>query len=61
MYENKGYDKKVYPKMVSNILNVMGGPTPIYIPLGFSSRKLEASMCAPTKEVFKEISLLIVN
>jgi hypothetical protein len=34
MYENKGYDKKVYPKMVSNKLNVMGGPTPIYIPLG---------------------------
>jgi hypothetical protein len=33
-YENKGYDKKMYPKLVFNILKVMGGPTPIYTPLG---------------------------
>jgi len=34
MYENKGYDKKVYKKLVLNKLKVMGGPTPIYNPLG---------------------------
>jgi hypothetical protein len=34
MYENKGYDKKTYPKLVLNILKVMGGPTPIYTLLG---------------------------
>jgi hypothetical protein len=33
MYENKGYDKKVYPKLVLNELKVMRGPTPIYTPL----------------------------
>jgi hypothetical protein len=34
MYEDKGYDKKVYPKLVLNRLKVMGSPTLIYIPLG---------------------------
>jgi hypothetical protein len=29
MYENKGYDKKTYSKLMLNILKVMGGPTPI--------------------------------
>jgi len=29
-YENKSYDKKTYPKLVSNKLKVMGGPTLIY-------------------------------
>ncbi len=33
MHANKGYDKKVYPKLMLNILKVMGGPTPIYTPL----------------------------
>ncbi len=33
-YENEGYDKKRYPKLVLNKLKVMGGPTPIYTPLG---------------------------
>jgi hypothetical protein len=33
-YENKGYDKKVYPKLVLNGLKVVEGPTFIYIPLG---------------------------
>jgi hypothetical protein len=33
-YENKGYDKKKYLKSVLNKLKVMGGPTPIYTPLG---------------------------
>jgi len=33
MYENKSYDKKMYPKLVLNKLKVMGGPTPIYTPL----------------------------
>jgi len=33
-YENKGYDNKTYPKLMSNKLKVMGGPTPIYTPLG---------------------------
>jgi hypothetical protein len=33
-YENKSYDKKAYQKLVLNILKVMGGPTPIYTPLG---------------------------
>jgi hypothetical protein len=32
-YENKGYDKKVYSKLVLNILKVMGGFTPIYTSL----------------------------
>jgi hypothetical protein len=31
---NKGYDKKVYPKLVLNELKVMKSPTPIYTPLG---------------------------
>jgi hypothetical protein len=34
MYENKGYDKKTCPKLMLNKLKVMGGPSPIYIPLG---------------------------
>jgi hypothetical protein len=33
-YENKGYDKKTYPKLLSNILKRVGGPTLIYTPLG---------------------------
>jgi hypothetical protein len=33
MYENKNYDKKLYAKLVLNILKVMRGPTPIYTPL----------------------------
>ncbi len=33
MYENKGYNKNVYPKLMLNRLKVMGGPTPIYTPL----------------------------
>jgi hypothetical protein len=34
MYENKGYDRKVYPKLVLNILKVVGGPTYFYTPSG---------------------------
>jgi hypothetical protein len=34
MYEDKGYDMKVNPKGMLNKLKVMGGPTPIYTPLG---------------------------
>jgi hypothetical protein len=34
MYGNKNYDKKMYPKLMLNKLKVMGGPTPIYTPLG---------------------------
>jgi hypothetical protein len=34
MHENKGYDRKTYPKVMLNKLKVMGGPTPIYTPLG---------------------------
>ncbi len=33
-YENKGYDMKMYPKLMLNKLKVMRGPTFIYIPLG---------------------------
>ncbi len=33
-YENKGYDKKSYPKLILNKLKVTEGPTFIYIPLG---------------------------
>ncbi len=33
MYENKGCDKKMYPKLMPNKLKVMGGPIPIYTPL----------------------------
>jgi hypothetical protein len=33
-YENKSYDKKMYPKLLSNILKRVGGPTLIYTPLG---------------------------
>jgi hypothetical protein len=33
MYENKGYDKKTYPKLVLKILKLMKGPTLIYTPL----------------------------
>jgi len=41
MYENKGYEKKMYPKLVLNKLKIMGSPTPICTPLGGpSSRKL---------------------
>jgi hypothetical protein len=32
--KTKSYDKKVYPKLLLNKLKVMGGPTPIYTPLG---------------------------
>jgi hypothetical protein len=39
MYENKGYDKKVKPKLVLNRLKIMGGHT-LFIPhWGLSSRK----------------------
>jgi hypothetical protein len=34
IYEDKGYDKKMYSKLVVNILKVMEGPTFIYTPLG---------------------------
>jgi hypothetical protein len=34
MYENKGYDKKIYQKLVLNKLKVMGCPTFIYTWLG---------------------------
>jgi hypothetical protein len=33
-YENKGYDKKTYSKLMLNILKVIRGPTSIYTPLG---------------------------
>ncbi len=33
-YENKGYDKKMYPKLMLNKLKAMIGPTFIYTPLG---------------------------
>jgi hypothetical protein len=33
MYENKCYDKKMYPKLVLNKLKIMGGPNLVYIPL----------------------------
>ncbi len=29
MYENNGYDKKMYPKLMLNRLKVMKDPTPI--------------------------------
>jgi hypothetical protein len=32
--ENKGYDKKIYPKLVLNKLKVVEGLTLIYTPLG---------------------------
>ncbi len=49
----------MYPKLVLNILKVMGGPTPIYTPLGtqFKEASIEASMNALTKET----SQLILN
>jgi hypothetical protein len=34
MYEDKGYDNKMYSKPVLNRLKVTGGRTPIYTPLG---------------------------
>jgi len=63
MYENNGYDKKVYPKLVLNKLKVMKGPTPIYTPLGtwIKEASIETSMSALTKEAFEETFLLIVN
>ncbi len=33
-YENKGYDKKAYPKLVLDRLKVMRSSTLIYIPIG---------------------------
>jgi len=33
-FENKSYDKKIYPKLMLNKLKVMGEPTLIYTPLG---------------------------
>ncbi len=51
-YENKGYDKKMYSKLMLNRLKVMGGPTLIYTPLGTKLKEasIKVSMCAPTKE-----------
>jgi hypothetical protein len=49
MYENKGYNKKIYPTLVLNKLKVMGGPTPIYTVL--RTKFKEASICALTKKV----------
>jgi hypothetical protein len=34
MYENKVYDREMYPKLVLNKLKLMGGPTLIYTLLG---------------------------
>jgi len=34
IYEKKNYDRKAYPKLILNRLKVMGGPTPIFTPLG---------------------------
>jgi hypothetical protein len=34
MYENKGYDKKTYQKLVLNKQKVMRSLIPIYTPLG---------------------------
>jgi hypothetical protein len=34
MYENKGHDNKMYPKLMLNILKVMGGLTLILYPIG---------------------------
>jgi hypothetical protein len=34
MYENEGYNKKAYPKLVLNKLKVMGSFTFIYTSLG---------------------------
>ncbi len=39
-YENKGYDKKTYPKLVLNKLKVMGGLPLFILHWGPSSRKL---------------------
>jgi hypothetical protein len=33
MYENKGYDKKMYAKLELNKLKIMGDPT-LFIPIG---------------------------
>jgi hypothetical protein len=33
-YGNESYDKKVYPKLVLNILKIIKSFTPIYTPLG---------------------------
>ncbi len=34
MYYNNNYDKKTYLKLMLIILEVIGGPTPIYTTLG---------------------------
>jgi hypothetical protein len=46
--------KKTYPKLMLNILKVMGSPTLIYTPLETWLKKasIKVSMCALTKEAF---------
>jgi hypothetical protein len=53
-YENKGYDKKLYPKLMLNRLNVVAGLTLIYTPSGtyLKDASIETPMSAPTKEAF---------
>ncbi len=56
MYENKGYDKKSYPKLMLNKMKVMGDPTFIYTPLGIYLKDLYKGFhrgfhCAPIKEI----------
>jgi len=58
MHENKGYNKKMYSKLMLNILKVMGGSFFIYIPLEtyFKEVSIEVSMCALTKETSQKAS-----
>jgi hypothetical protein len=53
-YGNKGYDKKIYQKLMLNKLKVNGRSYPYLYPIGDLAQGSfhKASMSAPTKEAF---------
>jgi hypothetical protein len=52
MYGNKGYDKKMYPKLVLNKIEGNGRSYPYLYPIGdlVQEASIKASMNAPTKK-----------
>ncbi len=58
MYENKGYDNKMYPKLMLHKLKVMEGSTFIDTPLGtqFNEASIEVSMCAHNNKAYQKAS-----
>ncbi len=58
MYGNKGYDKKMYPKLVLNKIEGNGRSYPYLYPIGdlVQEASIKASMNAPTKKASWEAS-----